>query len=93
MSTWALRSGIRQHTLDAILFPKNPAANAPQLIASLRQVFPPAEGRYTFGPMVKIGWGPTSLLTIEVGLILELPSPLRLAILGRISVILPDKGL
>ena len=91
MSTDALRAGVKQRTLDAILFPKNPAANAPQLIAALKPVFPPAESRYTFGPMVKIGWGPSSLLEIEAALILELPSPLRLAVLGRISAILPDK--
>lgn len=92
MSVDALRAGVKQHTLDAILFPRAPVANAPQLISALRTVFPPAEGRFTFGPMVKIGWGPTSLLEIEAALILELPSPVKLVVLGRISAALPDRS-
>lgn len=87
----ALRSGVRTGALGAILFPRNPVANANALISTLTTVFPPAAGRYVFGPMVKAGWGPNSLLSFELGLILELPSPLRLVIVGRIAVVLPDK--
>ena len=50
------------------------SANAPPLIADAAAVFPPAEGRFTFGPMVKIGWGPTaSCWSSRLALILELP--------------------
>jgi hypothetical protein len=87
----ALRSGVRTGALGAILFPRDPVANANQLITTLTTVFPPAAGRHVFGPMVKLGWGPKNLLSFELGLILELPSPLRLVIVGRIVVILPDE--
>lgn len=87
----ALRDGVRTRALDAVLFPKNPVADAPQLIGALRTLFPPAEARYTFGPMVKLGWGPRQLLEIELALILELPSPLRLVVAGRMRLRLPDE--
>lgn len=85
-----LREGVCNRTLDSILFPKDPVARAPQLLSDLRAVFPPAAGRFTLGPMVRLGWGPNALLKAELALILELPSPVRLAVLGRISVVLPD---
>ncbi|MBK6715369.1 MAG: hypothetical protein IPG57_09810 [Burkholderiales bacterium] len=86
-----LRNSVRDRSIEGILFPQNPLANASSLVASLQRIFPPAEGRYVFGPMVKVGWGPTQLITIEAALILELPSPLRLVLLGRMRAVLPDK--
>ncbi|MHC9062787.1 DUF6603 domain-containing protein [Nitrospira sp. CMX1] len=86
-----LRDSVRDRSIEGILFPRNPLANATSLVASLQRIFPPAEGRFVFGPMVKVGWGPTQLITIEAALILELPSPLRLALLGRMRAVLPDK--
>ncbi|MGW5667197.1 DUF6603 domain-containing protein [Micromonospora sp. NPDC003776] len=87
-----LRAGVRNRTLDAILFsPDDPTPRAPQIISTLQSVFPPAVNQYVFGPMAKIGWGaPVTLVTIEIALILELPAPLRLILLGRIRAALPD---
>ena len=48
----ALRSGLRNKTLDAILFPRDPIANAPQIVSALKAVFPPARDRHLFGLMV-----------------------------------------
>lgn len=86
-----LRSGVRDGTVNSILFPKDVVARAPQIISQLKSIFPPAEGRYVFGPMVKIGWGPNAILELEAALVLELMAPIRLVILGRIQVALPDK--
>jgi hypothetical protein len=87
-----LRAGVRNRTLDAILFsPDDPIPRAPQIISTLQSVFPPAVDQYVFGPMAKIGWGaPVTLVTVEIALILELPAPLRLIVLGRIRAALPD---
>lgn len=87
-----LREGVRNRTLDAILFsPDDPTPRAPQIISTLQTVFPPAVNQHVFGPMALIGWGaPVTLITIEIALILELPSPLRLIILGRVRAALPD---
>lgn len=86
-----LRAGVRNRTLDAILFSRDdPIARAPQIISTLQTVFPPAVDQYVFGPMAQITWGTPALITIEIALILELPAPLRLIILGRIRTALPD---
>jgi hypothetical protein len=86
-----LRSGVKNHTVDAILFPQDPIARASQIISDLRNIFPPAEGRFVFGPMVKIGWGPNSIIELSLALVLELLAPIRLVILGRVQLALPDK--
>lgn len=84
-----LRSGLRDGTLNSILFPQDVIANAPRILSDLRQVFPPTAGHFIFGPVARLGWGSPPLLTIDLGLILELPSPLRLIILGVLRMALP----
>lgn len=86
-----LRAGLRTNALSNLLFPVDPIANAPRIISDLAQVFPIAEGRFVFGPMARIGWGTPSLLTIDLGLIIEVPSPIRVLILGVVRALLPDK--
>lgn len=86
-----LRSGVKNHTVDSILFPQNPIARASQIISDLRTIFPPAEGRFVFGPMIKIGWGPNSIIELSAALVLELMAPIRLVILARAQIALPDK--
>lgn len=89
MNLEALRTGVYTGSLDHILFPKDPIANAPQLISDLSRIFPVAEGQFTFGPMAKIGWG-ASIITISLGIVIELPSPVRIALLGQIALMLPE---
>ncbi|MEV5410328.1 DUF6603 domain-containing protein [Thermopolyspora sp. NPDC052614] len=86
-----LREGVRTGALDAVLFPKDPVGNATRLLPALRTLFPPAEARHAFGPMVRLGWGPKQLLEMELALVLELPSPLRLIVAGRMRLRLPDE--
>jgi hypothetical protein len=87
----ALQAGLRAHSLDHILFPKDPVKNAPAIISDLRTIFPPAEGRYVFGPMLELGWGGgLNLVTAELGILLALPSPIVIAILGQLNVNLPS---
>ena len=85
-----LRNGLKQGTLGSVLFPQDPIRNAPQIVSDLRAVFPPAPNRFLFGPMAIIGWGTPTILTLELALILELPAPVRLIILGRLLAVLPD---
>ena len=88
----ALRAGLKTGTLGALLFPADPVRNAPQIVSALRAVFPPVKERYVFGPMAIIAWGTPTLLTLQLGLLLELPDPVRLLILGRLQALLPDAG-
>jgi len=85
-----LRGGIKAGTLGSILFPSDPIRNAPQIISDLRAVFPPVRDRHLFGPMAVIGWGTPTLLTLEIALILEIPEPIRLVVLGRLQALLPE---
>ncbi len=85
-----LRAGLRNHALNSILFPEDPVRHAQQLISDLRSIFPPVDGRYVFGPMLEIAWG-GFILVAKLGVILELPSPIRLAILGQITAALPTE--
>jgi hypothetical protein len=86
-----LRAGLRAGTASAILFPALPVRNAPQLVSDLAAVFPVAEGRFLFGPVARLSWGTPTLLTLDLGLVLELPAPVRLVLLGRLRVLLPDE--
>jgi hypothetical protein len=89
----ALQAGLRAHTLDDILFPSDPVADATKIISEIESFFPPQQGRYLFGPMFSIGWGTPTLLDLEVGAILEVPDPIRLAILGEIKASIPSAEL
>jgi hypothetical protein len=92
VSTSTLREGLKTGTLNSILFPVDPLRNAPQLLSDLRRVFPPTAGRHVFGPMVQLRWGTPTLLTLELALLLELPAPFRLIVLGRLQVLLPNQA-
>ncbi|MEN0005349.1 MAG: DUF6603 domain-containing protein [Bacteroidota bacterium] len=86
-----LRKGVKSGAYDRLLFPANPVEDALEIIADLRAIFPIQEGRYVFGLMGKIGWGTPTLISVDLGLIIEVPSPVRLAILGVVKAILPDE--
>lgn len=92
VSTSTLREGLKTGTLNSILFPVDPLRNAPQLLSDLRRVFPPTAGRHVLGPMVQLRWGTPTLLTLELALLLELPAPYRLIVLGRLHVLLPNQA-
>ncbi len=71
------------------MFPKDPIRNASQIISNLNRVFPAAKGNYLFGPMVQLAWGTPTLITAELGVVLEFGKRLRLLVLGQIAAILP----
>lgn len=92
MNLEALAEGVRTNAINAVMFPDDPIAEAPRIIADLNQFFPIAEGRYTFGLMAIIGWGTPTLIAVELGLIIQVPDPVILAIIGVVRVELPDKA-
>jgi hypothetical protein len=87
----ALRAGLKAGSLGAVLSPPDPNANPAQLVASLAGLFPPAAGRHVFAPTARIVWGSPVLITIDLALVLELPSPVRLVALGRMRALLPEE--
>src|SRR5262245_1830006 len=89
-----LREGVRNGTLDTILFPDDPVRDAPRVISSLRSVFPHTRDRHVFGFLLSLSWaGLKNSFDIELGVILEVPPPVRLVILGQAAIFLPTKKL
>jgi len=86
----ALQTAVLNGDADDILFPVDPIANATDIISTVSTVFPAAQGRYTFGPMLELGYGTPQILDFQLGIIIEVPDPIRLAILGIIELGLPS---
>lgn len=84
-----LMEGVRTGAVNRIMFPTNIIANAPRIISDLRTIFPPQEGKFLIGPMAKLGWGTPTLISLSLGIVIEIPG--NIAILGVLKVVLPDE--
>ena len=87
MNLQALLDGVRTGAVESVMFPRDIIANAPRIISDLRAFFPPREGQFLVGPMAKIGWGTPTLISISMGIIIEIPG--NIAILGVLKVAIP----
>jgi len=79
--------------LDAVLFPQDVANNAPQIFETLKTLFPFKPGGFVVGPMLEVGWGTPSLVSLRLGVLIEAS---QIAILGQLVVQVPplvDKSL
>lgn len=86
-----LQEGLKTGILDSVLFPKNVVANINRIISDLKSVFPQkGSDALLVGLMAKFGWGTPTRISIDLGLILELPNP-RLLLVGTLRCILPDE--
>lgn len=85
----SLLEGVRTGALTSLMFPRDVATNAPRIISDLRTLFPPEEGKFLIGPMAKLGWGTPTLVSISLGLVIEIPG--NTTILGVLRVALPDE--
>lgn len=85
-----LQDAVRTGSLGATLFPQDPVAGAAGVIDSYRSMFPPADGRTVFGPVASIGWGTPALVTADVGVVISIPDPVTVAVLGSVSAVLPQ---
>ena len=84
-----LRAGLKAGTLDAVLFPENPVRDAPRIVSALETIMPPREDQHLVGLAAQISWGVPTMLTIELGIVVEGPSPTRLVVLGQLRAVLP----
>lgn len=89
MNLQALADGVRSGAIMSVMFPRDIIANAPKIISDLKAFFPPQEGKFLIGPMLKIGWGTPTLVSISVGVIIEIPG--NIAIVGVLRVALPTE--
>ncbi len=86
-----LKAGVYNNTIGHILFPQNPVENAYSIISSINSIFPAAEGQYVFGLMAKLNWGPKNIITLEMGLILKIPSPVYIGLIGVLKSVVKKK--
>ncbi len=87
MNLQALTDGVRTGSINSVMFPKDIVANAPRIISDLRTIFPVREGTFLIGPMAKLGWGTPTLISLSLGIIIEIPG--NIAILGVLRVAIP----
>ncbi|HKO98920.1 MAG TPA: DUF6603 domain-containing protein [Pyrinomonadaceae bacterium] len=87
----ALAEGIRTNAIKSILFPENVVANIARIISDIKQFFPQQKDHFVIGPMAKLGWGTPSIITVELGLLLDLPDPM-FAIVGVLKALLPNEA-
>ncbi len=85
----ALVAGARSGSIDTILFPQDVIANAPRIISDLRTFFPIEEDVFLIGPMAKFGWGTPTLISLSLGILIEIPG--NVAIVGKLTVAIPDE--
>ncbi|MGW6621975.1 DUF6603 domain-containing protein [Nocardia sp. NPDC055002] len=86
----AISEGIRTGAIESVMFPNNIVANAPRIISDLRAFFPPRPGTFLIGPMAKLGWGTPALVTLSLGVIVEIPG--NVAIVGVLKMALPAEN-
>lgn len=86
----ALRIGLKTNALKSILFPEDVVGNITRIISDIKQIFPINQDSFLVGIMGKIGWGTPALISIELGIILELPEP-KIIILGVVKMVLPTE--
>ncbi|MDB4583107.1 hypothetical protein N9164_08145 [Draconibacterium sp.] len=85
-----LVDGLKTNTLKSILFPEDIVANINRIISDLKQVFPIQKDHFVVGPMAKIGWGTPTLVTLDLGVIIDFPEP-KVVILGVLKATMPTK--
>jgi hypothetical protein len=83
-----LMDGVRTNAIQSVMFPQDVIANAQRIISDLQAFFPPQQGIFLIGPMAKIGWGTPTLISLSLGVIIEIP-PGDAAILGILRMALP----
>ena len=89
LDTEALRQGVRTGSIQSVLFPPDVVANITRIVSDLKSFFPIVQGHFVVAPMGKVGWGTPPLITLELGVILDIPSP-QLSIIGVLRCVLPE---
>jgi hypothetical protein len=90
LDTPALMAGVRTGAVNSILFPQDIVANINRIATDIKTIFPLAEGHFIVAPMGKLGWGTPTLISLEIGVILDVPVP-ALVIIGVLRVNIPHE--
>ena len=85
----ALEAAVLDGRAAALMSPSVASSNPGAALASLVEIFPEAGGRFVIGPLLQVSWG-GRLITLSISLIFDLPNPVNLALLGRLTIAIPD---
>ncbi|MEU5949358.1 DUF6603 domain-containing protein [Micromonospora sp. NPDC047465] len=85
------RNAARSGTLDALLFPQDPVANAPAVIATLSRLFPVDTTGTVLGAMVRLNFLGGQVVA-DLGVLVEFPDPVRILLLGKLVIDFSDAG-
>lgn len=91
MKVGALREKILSGTAGFLLFPVNPITNVDRLLSEMEEVFPTQKNHFVIAPFFKIGYGTTSIIEADLGVLIELPFRGRAILLGVVDIYLPQK--
>ncbi|MEU1973488.1 DUF6603 domain-containing protein [Microbacterium sp. NPDC019599] len=84
-----IRDGLRTGTADSILFPTDIINRIDVIVRDLEESFPAQEGHFLIAPMAMIQWMNPALVTLKVGIILEIAPQPNVALLGVLRLALP----
>lgn len=79
-----LRGAVYDGSLESVLFFKDIAKNFDKVLANIDKYYPIKTGQMYFGFLAKIAWG--SILTADLGLFIQAPSPVVILVAGIIKV-------
>ena len=88
-----LRIGLRSGAADSVLLPSNPkdiVLRMDAIVRDLEEIFPVAKGQFLVGPIAVITWSSPPIISVKIGVIIEIGTPIRVAILGVLRASLPD---
>jgi hypothetical protein len=85
-----LKEGIKTNAIKSILFPEDVVANISRIVSDVKSIFPVQQDRFIICPMGKLGWGSPAIITLELGILVEIPVA-GFAILGVLKAILPEE--
>jgi hypothetical protein len=83
-----IKQGLKTNSLQDILFPKDILNNINRIVSDIGQVFPVAQDHFIVGPMGEIGWGDPSIITLQIGILIDMPNP-SIILPGVLLAILP----
>jgi len=85
----ALATAIFDGSAKNLLFPVEPEAHAPAIIATMGKVFPEAKDHVLVGPILKVTWG-GRIVSMVAAVVADLPDPLQFTIIGVVEMAMPD---
>ena len=81
----AIATRLRDGSAGEVLFPLDVGASALRALAALEAILPPRAGDSVVGPTLRMSWleiGGQGFLSLDLGVLIELPGPQRIVIVG-----------